>query len=283
MIASSTPYGRGDHWFHTTWRTGQPATRAENHESWSWPSNVSPLVDRELLKLWRATTSSREYQAEVEAQWTDDSGSFFTYDELEQSSPDIPILDPTKADRRTVIVGATGGLVVMPPPSPGWTAPEDRLTDPDDLSACVTLDGALAPQEGLSYVIAVDLGLKHDRTAAVVAHAEPVLGDGGVSGTRVVLDRIEVWAGHRLRPVRLETVEAWVDQAARAYNKAPVIFDPWQAVGMAQRLSARGVRTVEFTFTQQSVGRLASALHLVIRDPCSRRQTTPPCWTNWRT
>jgi hypothetical protein len=147
-----------------------------------------------------------------------------------------------------------------------WTASEDRLTDPDDLASCVVLEGALAPRVGVAYVVAVDLGLKRDRTAALVAHAEPVTRDGGVSGTKVVLDRIEVWAGHRLRPVRLEMVEDWVEQAARAYHKAPVIFDPWQAVGMAQRLAARGVRTVEFTFTQQSVGRVASSLHLAIRD-----------------
>ena len=147
-----------------------------------------------------------------------------------------------------------------------WTAPEDRLTSIDDLRACVVLDGALAPQDGLRYVIAVDLGLKKDRTAAVVAHAEPVIGDGGVTGTRVILDRLEVWAGKRLRPVRLEDVEGWVEQAARGYNKALAIFDPWQSIGMAQRLRSRGLRVEEFNFTQQSVGRLASALHLSIRD-----------------
>jgi hypothetical protein len=147
-----------------------------------------------------------------------------------------------------------------------WTASEDRLTDPDDLAACVTLDGPLAPQDGCSYVIGLDLGLKHDRTAAVVAHAEAIIGDGGVSGTRVVLDRLEVWQGSRRAAVRLEDVEGWVLQASQAYNRAPVVFDPWQAVGMAQRLAAKRVRTVEFTFSQQSVGRIASALHLSIRD-----------------
>lgn len=48
------------------------------------------------------------------------------------------------------------------------------------------------------YAIGLDIGLKHDRTVAVVAHAEPVVRtpDGTVDtvtvGARVVLDRIEV-------------------------------------------------------------------------------------------
>lgn len=145
-----------------------------------------------------------------------------------------------------------------------WTAAEDRLTRPEDLAACVTLDGPLAASGGRRYVIGVDLGLKRDRTVAAVAHAEP-MGDGGDTGTRVVLDRMEVWAGSRQVPVRLGEVEAWIDQAVRTYNNASVILDPWQAVGMAQRLRSKSVRVEEFTFSAGSVGRLASTLHLLLR------------------
>src|SRR5205807_859893 len=53
-----------------------------------------------------------------------------------------------------------------------WTAAEDRLVAPDDLRVCVTLDGPLEPQAGKRYVIGLDLGLVHDRTAMVVAHLE---------------------------------------------------------------------------------------------------------------
>jgi hypothetical protein len=49
-------------------------------------------------------------------------------------------------------------------------------------------------------------------------------------------------------------------------DRAPVLFDPWQAVGMMQRLRARGVRTEEFTFSAASVGRLASTLHLLLKN-----------------
>ncbi len=194
-----------------------------------------------------------------------------------------------------------------------WTAAEDRLTSVDALRECVKLDGPLRPVAGQSYVVAVDIGLKNDRTVAVVCHAEPIddptgsrwpsTGDlrldrqhadaevvsiadwygrrdsprlwsrasGGSReaeqrrGSRVVLDRIEVWSGTRKDPVRLSRVEEWVVQAATSFS-AKVVFDPFQMVGTAQRLQDRGIKVEEFTFSSASVGRLASTLHLLLRD-----------------
>jgi phage terminase large subunit-like protein len=148
-----------------------------------------------------------------------------------------------------------------------WTASADRLTNMDDLAQCATLDGPLAHDGRWSYVVAVDVGLKNDRTVAAVCHAEPIHADddGPVSGTRIVLDRMEVWAGSRSAPVELTLVEEWLAQAADAYS-ADIIADPWQAAGLLQRLRARGIRSTEFAFTSQSVGRLGATLHLVIRN-----------------
>ena len=157
-----------------------------------------------------------------------------------------------------------------------WTADEDRLTNLDDLAACVVLDGPLPPQSKTRYVIGVDVGLKKDRTVACVCHIErsdgsPVLnranGDGEImQGVRVVLDRIQVWAGTSDRPVRLSDVEAWLSQAVGSYNQARITINPWQAVGMSQRLRSKGVSVQEFNFTSASVGRLASALHQLLRN-----------------
>lgn len=146
-----------------------------------------------------------------------------------------------------------------------WTAAEDRLVDPDDLAACVTLDGPQDPRPGVGYRIGLDLGLKHDRTVLAVCHAErdPV---GGLAPPRVVLDRMHVLAGSRGRPVSLGDVERVAYEAHRAYNGASIRLDPWQAVGLAQRLRARGVRVEEWTFSATSVGRLATSLHLLLRD-----------------
>lgn len=152
-----------------------------------------------------------------------------------------------------------------------WTEGEDSLALEDDFAACVTLDGPQEPRHGTRYVIGVDLGLKKDRTVCAVAHAEraePTWTEGRQQdpGRRVVLDRMEVWSGSRIRPVKLADVEDWLLQAVKSFSGATVVIDPWQAVGLSQRLRAKGVKVEEFTFSSQSVGRLASTLHLLIRD-----------------
>lgn len=137
-----------------------------------------------------------------------------------------------------------------------WTAAEDRLVSAEDLAAACTLDGPLEPQPAVSYVVTLDLGLVNDRTVATVAHKH----EG-----RIVVDRLERWRGSKAKPVRLEDVEAWILEAARQY-RAKVIVDPWQAAGLCQRLRGRGLSVVEHAFTAQSVGRLASSLHLCLRN-----------------
>ena len=137
-----------------------------------------------------------------------------------------------------------------------WVESEDRLTSVDDLRGCTTLDGPLAPQRGLRYTAGVDLGLKDDRSVAAVCHLD---------GSRVVLDRMQVEVGTRRRPVRIETVNAWLLEAQRAF-RADVVLDIWQAVQLAQGLRDEGIRVHEFTFSSQSVGRLAMTLHSLLRD-----------------
>jgi phage terminase large subunit-like protein len=147
-----------------------------------------------------------------------------------------------------------------------WTASEDRLASPDDLRACVAHTGPLAFVHGRRYALGVDLGLKRDATVAVVAHAERLDRPDAASGVRVVLDRIQVWQGSRLRPVRLSDVEEWVAMASREYGRARVVMDPWQGVGLAQRLRRGGALVQEYPFSQQSVGRLAVTMLQLIRD-----------------
>lgn len=143
-----------------------------------------------------------------------------------------------------------------------WSAAEDRLVDTADLAACVTLDGPLDYDPSRRYVIGLDLGLKHDRTVLTICHAETPATGGPPT---VVLDRIVVMAGTRDRPVQLGDVETAAIEAARAYG-APIRLDPWQAIGLAQRLRARGIVVEEWTFSGVSVGRLAMVLHLLLRE-----------------
>ena len=138
-----------------------------------------------------------------------------------------------------------------------WTASDDRLTTVDDIRACVTLDGPQLPHPGSKYVVGLDIGLKNDRTVATVCHLED---------KTVVLDRQETWRGTRDNPVRLEDVEAWIYETVRAYSRATVVCDPWQAAHLTQNLRNRRVRIQEFPFSTQSVGRLAITLHRLLRD-----------------
>jgi hypothetical protein len=141
-----------------------------------------------------------------------------------------------------------------------WVSGEDRLVAVEDLRACVVLDGPLDPMPGHAYAIGLDVGLKRDSTVATICHLE-----GGV----VTLDRIATWTGTRIRPVKLGEVEEWIAKAAKDY-RAQVVVDPWQAAQLCERLRRRGVRVKEFTFSAQSVGRLASTLYLLLRERALR-------------
>lgn len=139
-----------------------------------------------------------------------------------------------------------------------WVAAEDRLVDEDDLAACVLLDGPQEPIVGRRYVIGLDVGLRRDATAAAVCSLD--------AEKRVRLDRLEVWEPTKGREVELSVVQAWVEETARIYHGAVLVYDPYQAVQLAQAVRRAGVRAVEFTFTASSVGRLAVTLHQLLRD-----------------
>jgi phage terminase large subunit-like protein len=139
-----------------------------------------------------------------------------------------------------------------------WTAGEDRLTSREDVAACVGGYDVLEPREGVRYVGGLDVGLTNDRCVVTIAHREA---DG-----RVVVDRQHVWQGSRARPVNLGEVEAFLRELHRAYRRCPFRVDPFQAVHLAQRLRADGIQVEEFTFSSQSVGRLAVTLYRLLAD-----------------
>jgi hypothetical protein len=83
-------------------------------------------------------------------------------------------------------------------------------------------------------------------------------------GHRVVLDRLDVWQGSRDRPVSLAEVEAHLAMVAANYRPR-VLIDPWNAALLVERLRRRGARIQPFTFSAQSVGRIATNLATLLR------------------
>jgi hypothetical protein len=75
-----------------------------------------------------------------------------------------------------------------------------------------------------------------------------------------------VFEGTRADEVRLRDVEQAIVQAWSEYGCPRIRLDIWQAVGLKQRLEARGVRIEEFTFSPQNNARLAGTLDMLFRD-----------------
>ncbi|HEX3542786.1 MAG TPA: hypothetical protein VHT75_20325 [Acidimicrobiales bacterium] len=149
-----------------------------------------------------------------------------------------------------------------------WSASEDRLVSQEALAAAVVLKGPLEPRPGVVYRIGVDVGLRRDRTAIAVAHAEAA-GEAALGQTqprRVVLDRLVVLAGSREREVQLDDVEDIVADLSSMYNRAMVRMDPFQAIGVAQRLRRRGVSVEEYAFSTSHYAGMAQTLFVLLRN-----------------
>lgn len=142
-----------------------------------------------------------------------------------------------------------------------WTAAEDRLVTAEDLAACTGHTGPLDPIPGTRYVAGLDLGLKRDRSVLSVCHANML-----PTGRVIVLDRQFAWQGSRLRPVDLAEVQATCLHVAEKYRGCGFVFDPWQSAQLSQNLKARRIPVTEYTFSQQSIGRLAQRLYNLLRE-----------------
>jgi len=137
-----------------------------------------------------------------------------------------------------------------------WTESEDRLVSPGALEECVRLPGPSEPDVAHRYVIGLDVGLTHDRTACVVAHMD--------EGT-IVVDLIRTWQGRPDAPVDLASVGAWLAEVGERYHRATLCYDPHEATSIIQGLGWRPSRMVPYRFSESSVGHLAMGLYGVLR------------------
>jgi phage FluMu gp28-like protein len=108
VLICSTPWGTKDHFFRSLWTRGMRAPDGQV-ESWHWPSNVSPLVDEQLLEQIRERSAPLYFAREYLAEFVDEAGSFFTTEKLEAALADYelvdPDVDPTAAQKLGGVVG----------------------------------------------------------------------------------------------------------------------------------------------------------------------------------
>lgn len=137
-----------------------------------------------------------------------------------------------------------------------WTEAGGAYLTYAEVESIFGAERVLSCQEREHY-LGLDIGLSGDATAASVLHRE---------GEAVLVHDLVSWQGTRSDKVRLEDVEAWVlDAAQHRYSGAVLHADPWQAVGLLQRLGGAGVRCEEATFSQQYRGHLFQNLLELVR------------------
>ncbi len=107
-------------------------------------------------------------------------------------------------------------------------------------------------------IIGLDVGVAHDRTVLAAVRRDQATG-------LIAVDHLETWQPRPGRPVDLIEVEDAIATLAKRLGVG-VVYDPFQAVLLTQRLQARGVRTIEFPFTQANRQRLFSVLLDVVRN-----------------
>ena len=112
VLIASSPWRGPGHFFHDLWRQGMDAPDSEVR-SWHWPSTVSPLVDQVWLEAVRRRNAPDYFAREYLAEWTDESGAYFSSDELMAAVADYELLSPADARSKHAFEGwfpVAGGI-----------------------------------------------------------------------------------------------------------------------------------------------------------------------------
>lgn len=150
-----------------------------------------------------------------------------------------------------------------------WTAGEGDALDPDDIEAAITIPSAMIsrdhhnrlrpPGSGMwQFLAGLDLGVNHDHAALVVL--------GMQSGSpRLRLAHCQSWKPGESGQVDLAAVMQGVRDAHRRFFLSKLLYDPHQAVLMAQTLGREGLLTEPMNFVGQNLNLMATRLLAVFR------------------
>ncbi len=138
-----------------------------------------------------------------------------------------------------------------------WTAKEGNFITMLDYERILDTNLTYKLKGGeYNYYLALDLGLKHDKTALSIVHKE---------GDIVILDVMRTWQGNKNNEVEINDVEEAITEYCKTFNVVKIVCDPWQLKSTAQKLSGLGFPIQEFTFSSGSLNKLSNNLYYLIR------------------
>ena len=146
-----------------------------------------------------------------------------------------------------------------------WTQGSNAFLSKAEVEACK--DYMLKPQicgkENIKYFMAIDLGLKRDRTVLTICHKDP-------KDNLVYLDYIKTYQGSKKNPVLISDVEQDVILLNKNFNIKKVLADVWQMQNSVQKLSRLGVKIEGFTFTSNSIQKISQNLYYIFHNSLIR-------------
>jgi len=104
VLLASSPWGGSEHFFRVLWQQGMTAPDGAV-AAWHWPSSISPMVDVELLEQIRERSPADYFAREYLAEWTDESGSYFTSAELDAAATVESMVCPADGGSLGTVVG----------------------------------------------------------------------------------------------------------------------------------------------------------------------------------
>ncbi|MBN1574732.1 MAG: hypothetical protein JW984_16165 [Deltaproteobacteria bacterium] len=141
-----------------------------------------------------------------------------------------------------------------------WTVGSDNFLTKEDVDA--SIDPELRNRDsgqGERFTISCDLGLRSDRTVISVVHRNWKSG-------RIILDHVKSFEGKRGAEVNIADVESHLIHLWRNFRQSRLVIDPWQSIGLIQRLKARNVKIEEFVFSGGNLTKMTEALLGVFKD-----------------
>lgn len=138
-----------------------------------------------------------------------------------------------------------------------WSSGSDGIIGPDDLERLTKLPGKCptgAIEHNAVRVGGLDLGIKRDHAGFCVLEVSLV------DGKSRLMDCYSWRPPTKNLSIDLEAIEEYVQAAFVRYGLVATLYDPYQAVHMAQRLMRMGCNMIDLPFTSDSCHKMAQTL-----------------------